>query len=308
MAVPDFQTIMYPFLEVIKDGQIYSLDQMVEMLSVHFSLNSDDLRERIPSGKQPLFRNRVGWSRSYLDKAGLIITPSRGHYQITELGKQALNDATLSYINIAFLRRFEAFQQWESTFNSEGSNDLTGSTVIEEIQAETPDVIIGKATENLHKSLKYELLQLLKSKTPDFFERFVVELLAKMGYGGVDASNFEVVGQSNDGGIDGIIYQDHLRIEKIYVQAKKWDSTKVSPKDIRDFIGALNLKGTTKGVFITTSTFTNEALNAANQNPHNKIVLIDSDRLLELAIQFNVGIQTKKIIEIKEIDNDFFED
>lgn len=115
-------------------------------------------------------------------------------------------------------------------------------------------------------------------------------------------------GQSNDGGIDGIIYQDHLRIEKIYVQAKKWNSNKVASKDIRDFIGALNLKVTTKGVFITTSTFTNEALNAANQNPHNKIVLIDSDRLLELAIQFNVWVQTKKVVELKEIDNDFFED
>lgn len=307
MAVPDFQTIMYPFLNVIKDGQIYSLDQMVEKLSTYFNLDPDDLRERIPSGKQPLFRNRIGWSRSYLDKAGLITTPTRGHYQITNLGKQALSETALNYINIAFLRRFDSFQQWESTFNN-NSIDLTNNAVIEEIQTETPDVIIGKATESLHQSLKYELLQLLKSKTPDFFESFVVELLAKMGYGGVDASNFEVVGQSNDGGIDGIIYQDHLRIEKIYIQAKKWDNTKVAPKDIRDFIGALNLKGTTKGVFITTSTFTNEALNAANQNPHNKIVLIDSDRLLELAIQFNVGIQVKKIIEIKEIDSDFFED
>lgn len=308
MAVPDFQSIMYPFLDVIKDGNIYSLDQMVDLLTRHFNLTQEDLRERIPSGKQPLFRNRVGWARNYLNKAGLLVTLSRGHYQITNIGKQALEKATLKYINIAFLRRYDSFQQWESTFNAV-NNTTSEPTVSEsEMQSETPEVIIGKATETLSKSLKYELLQLIKSKTPAFFENFVVELLAKMGYGGVDASNFEVVGQSNDGGIDGIIYQDHLRIEKIYVQAKKWDNTKVSPKDIRDFIGALNLKGTTKGVFITTSTFTLDALNAASQNPHNKIVLIDADRLVELAIQFNVGVQTKKIIELKEIDNDFFED
>lgn len=308
MAVPDFQSIMYPFLDVIKDGNIYSLDQMVDLLTRHFNLTQEDLRERIPSGKQPLFRNRVGWARNYLNKAGLLVTPSRGHYQITNIGKQALEKATLRYINIAFLRRYDSFQQWESTFNAI-NNTTSEPTVSEsEMQSETPEVIIGKATETLSKSLKYELLQLIKSKTPAFFENFVVELLAKMGYGGVDASNVEVVGQSNDGGIDGIIYQDHLRIEKIYVQAKKWDNTKVSSKEIRDFIGALNLKGTTKGVFITTSTFTLDALNAASQNPHNKIVLIDADRLVELAIQFNVGVQTKKIIELKEIDNDFFED
>lgn len=308
MAVPDFQSIMYPFLSTIQDGQTYSLNDVVEKLSKYFKLSQEDLREKIPSGKQPLFRNRVGWARNYLNKAGLVNTSTRAHYQITELGKQALNHATKKYINISFLRRYESFQQWEATFNSEKRNDMTTNSDNLNEEIETPEILIGQAMDKIRKTLKFELLELIKSKSPSFFENFVAELLSKMGYGGIDTNNFEVVGQSNDGGIDGIIYQDHLRIEKIYVQAKKWDNSKVAPRDIRDFIGALNLKGTTKGVFITTSSFTTEAINAANQNPHNKIVLIDADRLLDLAIQFNVGVQSKKTIEIKEIDNDFFEE
>ena len=183
--------------------------------------------------------------------------------------------------------------------------DTNSSKPIEtEMEKETPEVIIGKAIVMLYQSLKFELLQSIKNKPISFFEYFIVELLRKIGYKGIDSSNFEVIGKQEKEGIEGILYQDELCIEKVYIQAKKWEM-EVTSKDVRNFIGALNLKGTNKGVFITTSTFSAEAKAVAKQNPLHKIILIDSDRLMQLAIHHNVGIQTKQIVEIKGIDENF---
>ena len=172
------------------------------------------------------------------------------------------------------------------------------------MEKETPEVIIGKAIVMLYQSLKFELLQSIKNKPISFFEYFIVELLRKIGYKGIDSSNFEVIGKQEKEGIEGILYQDELCIEKVYIQAKKWEM-EVTSKDVRNFIGALNLKDTNKGVFITTSTFSAEAKAVTKQNPLHKIILIDSDRLMQLAIHHNVGIQTKQIVEIKGIDENF---
>ena len=160
----------------------------------------------------------------------------------------------------------------------------------------------------MKSKLAYELLEILKNKPASYFEYFVLELLTKMGYGGVEEGNFEVVGQSGDNGIDGIIYQDKLGIDRIYVQAKRWKDNKVQSKDIRDFIGSLSLKGTNKGIFITTSEFTDDAAKSVLMNPHNRIILIDGLQLAEFAIENNVGVQVKKVYEVKDIDNDFFEE
>jgi mrr restriction system protein len=301
MNIPDFQKIMYPLLEVLKDDRVYSTEQIVEILRVHFMLSIDDMKVRVPNGKQSLFRNRIDWALNNLLQAGLIVSLLKGYYQITEEGKNVLYQEKNTMMDTAFLRKFEQFKAWKTMFEE----DTDSSKPIEtEMEKETPEVIIGKAIVMLYQSLKFELLQSIKNKPISFFEYFIIELLRKIGYKGIDSSNFEVIGKQEKEGLEGILYQDELCIEKIYVQAKKWEM-EVTSKDIRNFIGALNLKGTNKAVFITTSTFSPEAKAEAKQNPLHKIILIDSDQLMQLAIRHNVGIQTKQIVEIKGIDENF---
>lgn len=301
MNIPDFQKIMHPLLEVLKDDRVYSTEQIVEILRVHFMLSIDDMKVRVPNGKQSLFRNRIDWALNNLLQAGLIVSLLKGYYQITEEGKNVLYQEKDTVMDTAFLRKFEQFKAWKTMFEE----DTDSSKPIEtEMEKETPEVIIGKAIVMLYQSLKFELLQSIKNKPISFFEYFIIELLRKIGYKGIDSSNFEVIGKQEKEGLEGILYQDELCIEKIYVQAKKWEM-EVTSKDVRNFIGALNLKGTNKAVFITTSTFSPEAKAEAKQNPLHKIILIDSDRLMQLAIHHNVGIQTKQIVEIKGIDENF---
>ncbi len=301
MDIPDFQKLMLPFLEVIKDGRVYSTEQIVEMLRVHFGLTMEDMKLKVPNGNQSLFRNRIDWASNHLHQAGLVVSFLKGYYQITEAGEQVLSQEQVK-MDAAYLRKFDQFQLWESMFDTpqrllEGERET-------ELQNETPEIVIGKATVMLYQSLKFELLSLIKQRPISFFEYFIVELMRKIGYKGVDSSNFDIIGKREKEGIEGIIYMDELGIERIYMQAKKWQM-EVTSKDIRNFMGALNLKGTRKGVFITTSTFSQEAKAEATTNPMNKIVLVDADRLMQLAIMHNVGIQTRRIVEIKGLDENF---
>ncbi len=301
MDIPDFQKLMLPFLEVIKDGRVYSTEQIVEMLRVHFGLTMEDMKVKVPNGNQSLFRNRIDWASNHLHQAGLVVSFLKGYYQITEAGEQVLSQEQVK-MDAAYLRKFDQFQLWESMFDTpqrllEGERET-------ELQNETPEIVIGKATVMLYQSLKFELLSLIKQRPISFFEYFIVELMRKIGYKGVDSSNFDIIGKREKEGIEGIMYMDELGIEKIYMQAKKWQM-EVTSKDIRNFMGALNLKGTRKGVFITTSTFSQEAKAEATTNPMNKIVLVDADRLMQLAIMYNVGIQTKRVVEIKGLDENF---
>ncbi len=300
MNIPDFQKMMHPLLEILKDGRVYSCEQIVELLRVRFLLSIDDLKVKVPNGKQSLFRNRVDWALNNLLQTGLIISLLKGYYQITQEGKNVLYQIG-TVLDTAFLRKFEQFKAWKTMFEE----DTDSSKPIEtEMEKETPEVIIGKAIVMLYQSLKFELLQSIKNKPISFFEYFIVELLRKIGYKGIDSSNFEVIGKQEKEGLEGVLYQDELCIDRVYVQAKKWEM-EVTSKDVRNFIGALNLKGTNKGVFITTSAFSPEAKAEAKQNPSHKIILIDSDRLMQLAIRYNVGIRTKQIVEIKGIDENF---
>ena len=284
MNIPDFQKLMHPFLEAIKDGRVYSTEQIVEMLRVHFSLTMDDMKVKVPNGNQSLFRNRIDWASNHLHQAGLVASFLKGYYQITEAGEQALTQERAKTMDTAYLRKFDQFQAWETMFDESKALPENTRTVEVEMQNETPEIIIGKATLMLYQSLKFELLSVIKSRPISFFEYFIVELLKKIGYKGVDSSNFDVIGKQEKEGIEGVMYQDELGIEKIYMQAKKWEM-QVTSKDIRNFIGALSLKGTNKGVFITTSTFSPEAKAEAVQNPSHKIVLVDYDRLMHLAIK-----------------------
>ncbi len=304
MNIPDFQKLMHPFLEAIKDGRVYSTEQIVEMLRVYFSLTMDDMKVKVPNGNQSLFRNRIDWASNHLHQAGLVASFLKGYYQITEAGEQAVTQEGAKTMDTAYLRKFDQFQAWETMFDESKALPENTRTVEVEMQNETPEIIIGKATLMLYQSLKFELLSVIKSRPISFFEYFIVELLKKIGYKGVDSSNFEVIGKQEKEGIEGVMYQDELGIEKIYMQAKKWEM-QVTSKDIRNFIGALSLKGTNRGVFITTSTFSPEAKAEAVQNPSHKIVLVDYDRLMHLAIKHNVAIQTKRTVEIKGIDENF---
>ena len=280
---------------------MYSTEQIVEMLRVHFGLTMEDMKLKVPNGNQSLFRNRIDWASNHLHQAGLVVSFLKGYYQITEAGEQVLSQEQVK-MDAAYLRKFDQFQLWESMFDTpqrllEGERET-------ELQNETPEIVIGKATVMLYQSLKFELLSLIKQRPISFFEYFIVELMRKIGYKGVDSSNFDIIGKREKEGIEGIMYMDELGIERIYMQAKKWQM-EVTSKDIRNFMGALNLKGTRKGVFITTSTFSQEAKAEATTNPMNKIVLVDADRLMQLAIMHNVGIQTRRIVEIKGLDENF---
>jgi restriction system protein len=301
--IPDFQRIMYPLLRYLGDDQPRNVTEVVSSLAGTFKLTEEDLRIKLDSGIKGKFRDRVGWATTYLKNSGLIFYPQRGVYQITAVGKEALAD-NITEIDKNYLKKFEGYQKWLSTSTGSGESD-TADRVVE---GKTPEEILGDTVRDLKNTLGYELLELLKNKPPEYFEYFVLKLLSAMGYGGVEKDNFEVVGQSGDNGIDGIIYQDKLGIDRIYVQAKRWRDNKVQSKDIRDFIGSLSLRGTNKGIFITTSEFTQDAVQTAKMNPHNRIILINGVQLVENAIDNNVGVQVKKSYEIKDLDNDFFDD
>jgi restriction system protein len=238
-----------------------------------------------------------------LKNAGLLNAVKRGVYKISEMGVSALRE-NITSINTAYLKKFEGFKLWQSSFAQ--TDDLEKTIEVED--KKTPEEIIGENFKKINRKLSIELLDVIKQKTSVQFETFVLELLNNMGYGGAEEKNFEVVGQSGDNGIDGIIYQDKLGIDRIYVQAKKWNDNKVQSKDIRDFIGSLSLRGTNKGVFITTSQFTDDALKTVQMNPQNIIILIDGSKLTDFATQFNVGVQVKDQYQIKAIDFDFFDE
>ncbi|OLY90763.1 restriction system protein [Cnuella takakiae] len=301
--IPDFQSIMLPLLKHLGDGQPHTLSEVIASLATVFKLTEEDLAILVPSGQQRLFKNRVTWAITYLKNAGLLYYPQRAVYQITESGKKVI-EAKTDNINLAYLKSFDAYKKWQGSFSQPA--DPAKPTL--EPSSNTPEEVIGVTIGTINEKLSLELLELLKSKPADYFEFFVLRLLSKMGYGGVNAENFEVVGKSGDNGIDGIIYQDQLGIDRVYVQAKRWSDAKVQSKDVRDFIGSLSLRGTNKGIFITTSEFTADAIKTVQMNPQNRIILIDGKQLAEYAITYNVGVQIKTVYQVKALDNDFFDD
>ena len=304
--IPDFQSIMLPMLTLLKDGKTKSLNEMIKELTSYFMLTESDLLIKVPSGQMGLFKNRVAWTRSYLKNAGLIIYPSRGMYQITEYGKQFL-ETNPKELRLKQLKEMPKYKEWAKTFNSDSKSRETVGDNSKESQ--TPEEILGETIKTLNKQLATEILDKLKENSPEFFEDFVVKLLQKMGYGAFDEQSAQVTGKSGDNGIDGIIQQDRLGLESVYIQAKRFTSGAVGSPDIRNFIGSLAVQGVNKGVFLTTSSFSESAIKTAEQSKQQKIVLINGKRLTELAIEFNLGVQKNDEIEIpKKIDLDFFEE
>ena len=302
--IPDFQAIMLPMLRLLKDGKQKTLIEVMKHLASFYNLTEEELKIRVPSGQMGLFRNRIGWTRSHLKKAGLIKYPERGIYQITEKGTDYLNSNPVN-LGLKQLKKMPLYIEWIQTFNQDSKNNIESKTNIE---AQTPEEILANTVTQLNVELASELLDKLKENSFGYFENFVIKLLQKMGYGAFREDAGKVTGQIGDDGIDGIIYQDRLGLETVYIQAKRYSNGTVGSPEIRNFIGSLAIKGVSKGVFLTTSRFSESATRTAKDSKQQKIVLLNGKSLANLAIEFNLGVQIENIINIKKIDLDFFEE
>ncbi|MGQ9820141.1 MAG: winged helix-turn-helix domain-containing protein [Candidatus Kapaibacteriales bacterium] len=301
--IPDFQTLMLPLLKLLSDGQEHKYRDIIENLASEFKLTDEERKELLASGNQSIFDNRVGWAKTYLKKAGLIDSPKRATFVITDLGRQTLSKNP-DRIDIKYLKQFPAFLEFINV--SRNDNETDEETTALEIHEQTPEETLDKAYQRIRKSLASELLNRVVELSPTLFEKLVVELLVKMGYGGSIKDAGKAIGKSGDEGIDGTIKEDKLGLDVIYVQAKKWKPGNVVGRpELQKFVGALAGQGAKKGIFITTSNFTKEALDYTPKN-ETKIVLIDGEQLAQLMIDYNIGCTTQQIYELKKIDRDYF--
>jgi len=301
MAVPDYQTIMLPLLRFFGDGKEHPYSEAVEALSSFFKLTEEERQQMLPSGQQALFSNRVGWARTYLKHACLIEPTRRGFNKLTVRGQEVLKGKPRS-INVDLLNQYEEFKAFRTRKRSRDSEQVSGS---EDIGNErTPEETLEAAYEKIRYDLASELLQRLKTCPPAFFERLVIDVLLGMGYGGTRQDAGRAIGRAGDGGIDGIIKEDRLGLDAIYIQAKRWEST-VGRPEIQRFVGALTGQKARKGVFITTSDFTEDAKDYASRI-ELKVVLINGETLAQFMIDHNVGVSTTATYELKRIDSDYF--
>lgn len=309
MALPDYQSLMLPLLKYAgtRNGEI-TTSEAVEVLAQELNLTEEDLREMLPSGTQSTFGNRVGWAATYMKKAGLLEPTRRGYYQITARGHELLTKQP-KVLNVKLLEKYPEFLEFKKLKGTRSRNgeEATERKSIPDISAATPSEALEAAYENLRDELADELLAKLKATSPTFFERVVVELLVKMGYGGSRTDAGSAIGKSGDGGIDGIIKEDKLGLDVVYIQAKRWDNTPVGRPDVMKFAGALQAQRANKGIFITTSRFTEEARSYVSQIG-SKIVLIDGEQLTSLMIENDVGVSTVSLYPVKKIDSDYFDE
>jgi restriction system protein len=303
--IPDFQTVMLPMLEILSDGKEYSSKEMTKAISDRFNLSEAERNELLPSENQLIIDNRVAWAKTYLNKAKLLTPTKRSHFVISESGIKLLKSKP-SRVDIKYLKTLPEFKEWQKTYNN--SKKIGSSTEIEEeIETEkTPEELLDYSVQKIRNELSEELLDKIKTCSPRFFEQLVVDLLIKIGYGGSRKEAGSIVGKSGDGGIDGIIKEDKLGLDTIYIQAKRWENT-VPIGQIRDFAGSLLQQKAKKGIFLTTSDFPNTAYEFVKSIEH-KIVLINGKELANYLIEYNVGIQPKKFYEIKKLDLDYFEE
>ncbi|MBO3709056.1 MAG: restriction endonuclease [Candidatus Accumulibacter sp.] len=303
MPIPDYQTLMLPLLRFAADGNDHTTREAVEILATEFQLTPAERNELLASGQQAIFNNRVGWANSYLKKAGLLESPRRGALRITARGKKILGDNP-TRIDVKYLERFPEFIEFRDA--SRNNRETTTSESVAIATEQTPEEALELAHQSLRLSLAQDILSRILSCSPTFFERLVVELLVKMGYGGSRRDAGERIGQSGDGGIDGIIKEDRLGLDTIYIQAKRWQGS-VGRPEIQKFVGALQGQRAKKGVFITTSSYTAEAIDYASRID-TKVVLIDGQLLANLMMDFDVGVSVSASYIVKRIDSDYFEE
>jgi len=296
---------MRPVLEASAHGEV-RISKVVDDLADQFGLSEAEREELLPSGKQTRFSNRVHWAKSYLNQAGLVKATRRAHYQITERGQKALEDPAL-VINNSYLEKFEEFQDFKARTKPTSSTGSTTSEPSVDNDA-TPDEVLRNAHRQINAALAEDLLDRVREATPAFFENLIVQLLLAMGYGGTSEDAGRALGKSGDDGVDGVIDQDPLGVDQIYVQAKRYaEGNGIGSGAIRDFFGALSLKKAHKGIFVTTSHFSPSAVETA-QNLGTRIVLIDSDELARLMIRYGIGCRDEQVLHLKKVDEDFFDE
>lgn len=304
MPIPDYQKIMLPVLTLASDGAEHKISDSIEYLAQHFGISDKERAELLPSGTQTVFNNRCGWARSYLKQAGLLTSSKRGFFEITQRGLDLLRSKP-TYIDAAILEQYPEFLAFKKRKSTKGDINAEPQSNLSAQSALTPEDSLASAYRQLRAEIESEILSLIKDGSPSFFEKLVVDLLVKMGYGGNRQDAGKALGKSGDGGIDGIINEDKLGLDVIYLQAKRWEGT-VGRPEIQKFAGALQGQRAKKGVFITTSDFSKEARDYASLID-TRIILINGEMLARLMTDHNVGVSTAGIYELKKIDSDYFE-
>jgi restriction system protein len=302
MAVPDFQSLMLPILKFARDGKDHTVRDAINTLAHEFELSDEDLRLRLPSGTQTTFGNRTNWACTYLKQAGLLQSTGRGHFQILQRGLEVLKTDP-SKIDIGFLERFEEFVAFRSKSRQHPTRVQGGKETQED---QTPEELLEASYENLRAGLAQQLLERIRACSPAFFERLVVDLLVEMGYGGSREDAGEAVGHTGDGGIDGIIKEDKLGLDAVYIQAKRWENS-VGRPIVQTFAGSLEGQRARKGVLITTSTFTQDARDYVTRI-EKRIVLIDGQQLAGLMIDHGIGVTDIAQYRVSRVDSDYFEE
>ena len=305
--IPDFQSCMRPLLAAVQNGHVHHFPDVFQQLCQQFQLSEAEIAEKLPSGKQTYIRNRIAWARTYLNKAGLLSAPGRSQLQITERGLAALQQAP-EKINVAYLKQFPEFVAFRSRKASTSKTDEPDNRqALHENENEDTDPTerLEQAHSEIQQELIDEVLNHVKQRSPQFLETLVVELMQAMGYGGWSKDSGQATQYSADGGIDGLINEDPLGLDTIYLQAKRYTDNTIGRPDVQAFAGALDMQRAKKGVFITTSKFSREALEYV-QLIEKKIILIDGEKLAALMIQHNLGVTVKETYRVKTIDSDFF--
>lgn len=302
MSIPKYHEFMKPILEILKDNQRHKRVEMYIVLASQLNLSQEEMEEWLPSGKQLVYKNRIGWALTYLKKAKLIKSTQRAVFKITELGQSVIKENP-SVINKKYLKRFDSFID----FINSSHNNLLDFDTNESEEDESPQDLLDRAYKTISSSLVDDILIEIMNQSSDFFEKLVVDLLVNMGYGGSKIENSQVLGKVGDEGIDGVIKEDKLGFDKIYIQAKRWDIKRtVGRPELQKFVGALTGQGATKGAFITTAQFTKEAKQYVGKQNACKIVLIDGKTLAEQMIEYNLGVSIENTYYIKRIDTDYF--
>ena len=301
--IPDYQSIMLPLLQLISDGKEYRMRDVTDTLADQLGVTEEERKELLPSGAAPIFYNRTAWAKTYLKKAGLIDSPKQGIVLITQRGLDVLN-SNPDFIDVKFLKQFSEFIEFQT---SKKEDDSSSSDTAED-NSQTPEEALETAYQKIRKSVALDLINKVLTLSPSFFEKLVVELVVKMGYGGSIKDAGKAIGKSGDEGIDGTIKEDKLGLDIIYIQAKRWQPGNIVGRpELQKFVGALAGQGAKKGIFITTSSFSRDAIDYSPKN-ETKIVLIDGEQLAQYMIDYNLGVATVNNYEVKRIDNDYFED
>lgn len=306
MAIPDYQALMLPVLQVAVEGET-RVPIASEKIADNLGLSEEEREELLPSGKQAVLHNRIHWAKFYLSKAGLIESPSRGVFVASDEGRALLAELP-ERIDVDLLKSYPAFQEFYDKSNSNEGGKQDAAQVQSAASEATPEEQIDAASAVLTKALKADLLARVHEQTPTFFEHLIVELLVAMGYGGSHESAARRLGKSGDGGIDGIVDEDRLGLDRIYIQAKRYDPDQtIGRPAIQGFVGSLIGFGATKGVFVATCSYSKQAREYV-ANLSQRVILIDGDRLAELMIEFGIGVRVSRSIQVKRLDEDFFAD